>query len=145
MKVGYLKVRLRNSYLKFRCLPTYLKVRLFLGTVSLVLGLLATNLALFGWRNPDGFFYLLGEFAHYTCAYGGFAAIVFGSMLINDFLVLRISIASKRTTRRNATAWLIRARTEWQLSQDFGKYCSMKPKLDFFLDTKEELEVVAKK
>jgi len=135
---------------------SYLKVRLLLGCVSLVVGLLAANLALFGWRNPDGFFYLLGEYAHYACAYGGFAATIFGAMMINDFLVLRnlindffvlrTSITSKRNTKRNATAWLIRARTEWQLCRDFEKYCSMEPKLpqlDFFLETEEELEAVA--
>ena len=127
---------------------SYLKVRLLLGTVSLGIGLLAANLALFGWHNPDGFFYLLGEYAQYACAYGGFAAIIFGSMLINDFFVLRTSIASKNATRRNATAWLIRARTEWRLAKNFGKQCTMKPKLttrDFFLETEEELEVVAQK
>jgi hypothetical protein len=155
MKVGYLKVRLLHSYLKFRWLPTYLKVRLFLGTVSLVIGLLAANFALFGWHIPDGFFYLLGEYARYVCAYGGFAATIFGAMLINDFLVLRnlindflvlrASIASKRNVKRNATAWLIRARTEWQMCKDFKKYCSMEPQPNqsgFFMVTKEELEVV---
>jgi len=118
---------------------------------------LAANFALFGWHNPIGFSYLLGEYARYACAYGGFAATIFGAMLINDFLVLRnlindffvlrASIASKRNTKRNATAWLIRARTEWQLCKDFKKYCSMEPKLtqrDFFLNTEEELETVAK-
>lgn len=156
MKVSYLKVRLLHSYQKFRRLPSYLKVRLLLGTFSLIIGLLAANFALFEWHNPDGSFYLLGEYARYVCAYGGFAATIFGAMLINDFLVLRkvindffvlrASIASKRNTKRNATAWLIRARTEWQLCKDFEKYCSMEPKLsqlDFFLDTEEELEVVA--
>jgi len=131
---------------------SYIKVRLLLGCVSLVIGLLAANLALFGWRNLDGFFYLLGEYAHYACAYGGFAAIIFGSMLINDFFVLRnvindffvlrASMASKRNAKRNATAWLIRARTEWQLCKDFRKHLSMEPKLDFFSVTEEELEVV---
>lgn len=70
-------------------LPTYLKVRLSLGCISLVVGLFAANLALFGWRQSSGFFYLLGEGAHYACAYGGFAAMILGSMLINDFLILR--------------------------------------------------------
>ena len=156
MNGSYLKVRLLHSYLKFRRLPIYLKVRLLLGTVSLAIGLLSANLALFGWQNPDGFLYLIGEYARYVCAYGGFAATIFGAMLINDFLVLRnlindflvlrTSIASKRNTKRNATAWLIRARTEWQLCKDFRKFCSMEPKLtqrDFLLDTEEELEIVA--
>ena len=155
MKASYLKVRLLHSYLKFRRLPSYLKDRLLLGTFSLIIGLLAANFALFGWLNPDGSFYLLGEYARYVCAYGGFAAIFFGAMLIDDFLVLRnliddffvlrALIATKRNTKRNATAWLIRARTEWQLCKDFEKYCSMEPKLtqrDFLLGTEEELEVV---
>ena len=124
---------------------------------------MAANLALFNWSSPnsffyslgDGFYYLLGEYARYVCAYGGFAATIFGAMLINDFIVLRnlindffalkAMIASKRNTKRNATAWLIRARIEWQLCVDFKKYCSMVPTLsigDFFVNTEEEAEVV---
>jgi uncharacterized membrane protein len=125
---------------------SYLKARLLLGIVSLVAGLLAANLALFGWQNPNGFFYLLGEYARYACAYGGFAAMILGAMLINDFFVLRTSIASKNKTRRNATAWLIRARTEWQLTKGLRKSCSREPKLTqrgFSLETEEEREVVA--
>jgi hypothetical protein len=38
---------------------------------------------------------MLGEYARYVCAYGGFAAMIFGAMLINDFLVLR-SIMKKK-------------------------------------------------
>jgi hypothetical protein len=75
---------------------SYLKARLLLGTVSLGAGLLAANLALFGWQNPNGFFYLLGEYARYACAYGGFAAMILGAMLINDFLALRNSKAIRR-------------------------------------------------
>jgi hypothetical protein len=118
-------------------------------------------LALFNWSSPnsffyslgDGFYYLLGEYARYVCAYGGFAATIFGAMLINDFLVLRkliddffalrASIASRRNAKRNATAWLIRARTEWQLCMDFGKFCSMEPSIsqdDFFVKTEKEIE-----
>jgi hypothetical protein len=103
----------------------------------------------------DGFYYLLGEYARYVCAYGGFAATIFGAMLINEFLVLaklideifalRASIAIRRNAKRNATAWLIRARTEWQLCVDFRKFCSMEPSIsqdDFFVKTGEEIEVV---
>jgi hypothetical protein len=103
----------------------------------------------------DGFFYLLGEYARYACAYGGFAATIFGAMLIDDFLVLknlideffalRASFALKRNAKRNATAWLIRARTEWQLCVDFGKYCSIEPELNedgFFVKIGKEIEVV---
>jgi hypothetical protein len=127
---------------------SYLRFKGLLGTVSLVTGLLAANFALFGWRSPDGFSYLLGDYARYACAYGGLAAIIFGAILMNDFFVLRASIASKRDNSRNATEWLIHARTEWQLAKDFKKYCSMGPELtqgDFFLETEEELEVVDQK
>jgi hypothetical protein len=158
-----MKAKLTQSYVRYRRLPTYLKVRLFFGTVSLIIGLWAANFALFGWSTPgsfffhlgEGFYYLLGEYARYVCAYGGFAATIFGAMLINDFLVLRklindffalkASITSKRNTKRNATAWLIRARIEWQLSVDFEKYCQREPELsqdDFFVKTEEEMEVI---
>ena len=112
-------------------------------------------MALFGWSSPNSFFYLLGEYARYVCAYGGFAATIFGAMLINDFLVLRnlideffalrASIASRRNAKRNATAWLIRARTEWQLCMDFDKLCLMEPSEsqdDFFVQAGEKIEVV---
>jgi hypothetical protein len=66
-----------------------LKVKSILGGLSLVVGLLAANFALFGWRTPSDTFYLLGEYARYACAYGGLGAIIFGSMLINDFFVMR--------------------------------------------------------
>jgi len=121
---------------------SYLKFRLILGTVSLIIGASAANLALFGWRDPDGFSYLLGEYAPYACGFGGFSAIIFGAMLIKDFFVLRALTVSKRNTRRNATAGFMRNRTEWQLTKAFGKPCSMEPNLDSFLETEEELEVV---
>ena len=121
---------------------SYLKFRLILGTVSLIIGLLAVNLALLGWSDPEGFSYLLGEYARYACALGGFTATIFGAMLIRDFFVLRASIASERNRRRNATAWLMRARTEWELAEDLWRPYSMEPNLDSFLETEEELEVV---
>jgi len=60
-----------------------------LGCISLVLGLIAANFALFGWSAPDGGLYFLGEYSRYVCAFGGFAAIIFGSMMINDYFVIR--------------------------------------------------------
>ncbi|TRO46430.1 hypothetical protein E2P60_05370 [Candidatus Bathyarchaeota archaeon] len=158
-----MKAKLIQSYLRFRRLPTYLKVRLFFGSVSLIIGLFATNLAIFGWSSTGSFFflrgensyYLLGEYARYVCAYGGLGATIFGAMLINDFIVLRklineffalrASIAIKRNTKRSATEWLIRARTEWRLCADFDKFCSMEPGIsqdDFFVQAGEEVEVV---
>ena len=108
---------------------SYLKVRLLLGTVSLGIGLLAANLALFGWRSPNGFFYLLGEYAKYACAYGGFAAIILGSMLINDFLVIRSYLAK----------WQERKLKEANKIEDAF------PSSEFFLVDEEEKEVVAQK
>jgi hypothetical protein len=64
-------------------------VKLILGLITLVVGLLASNLALFQWVERIGLNYLLGYYARYICAYGGFAAMIFGAMLINDFLALR--------------------------------------------------------
>ena len=66
-----------------------LRVKLILGLITLVVGLLASNLALFQWVERIGLNYLLGYYARYICAYGGFTAMIFGGMLINDFLVLR--------------------------------------------------------
>jgi len=65
----------------------YLKIRLVLGLITLLIGLWAANLALFQWVERVGLHYLFGEYARYVCAYGGFSAIVFGSMLVNDYLV----------------------------------------------------------
>lgn len=62
----------------------YLKVRFVLGLVTLLIGILAANLALFHLVERTGLYY-----ARYVCAFGGFAAMIFGAMLINDFLVLR--------------------------------------------------------
>ena len=116
----------------------YLKVRLLLGVVSLVVGLLAANFALFGWQFPEGVLSFLGDYAYYACAYGGFAAIVFGSMLMNDFFVWRSRIIVNRESKRKSIFWLIRARMEWQLGQDFVRFCSVKPSNRFnSQDTRE--------
>jgi hypothetical protein len=129
----------------------YLKVKLALGSVSLVIGLLAANLALFNWIERTDLYFLLGNYARYVCAYGGFAAMIFGAMLINDFLVLRTSITIKRSTRWITSAWSIRAKIALLLAEDLRKSSSRKstprkPELtlsDFFLETEEEREVVA--
>ena len=120
----------------------YLKFRLILGAVSLIIGLLAVNLALLGWGNPDGFSYLFGEYSRYVCGIGGFSAIVFGAMLIRDFFILRTLIESRRSIERNAAALLMFSKTEWLLAEDCGKPCLMEPRSDFFLETNEEPEVV---
>ncbi len=68
---------------------TYSKVQFAFGCLSLVVGLLAANFSLFGWSTPAYSFYLLGDYARYACAYGGFGAIILGSMMVNDFIILR--------------------------------------------------------
>jgi hypothetical protein len=67
----------------------HLEKRLLLGVVSLGVGLFAANLALFNWIERTGLSYLLTNYARYVCAYGGFGAMIFGAMLVNDFLVRR--------------------------------------------------------
>ncbi len=107
----------------------YLKIRLVLGCVSLIVGLLAATFALFGWRTPDGFFYFLGEYARYVCAFGGFGAIIFGSMLANDFLVMR-----NYDLRRQAL---------WYQETVFEEGTVFLG--EFFLDDEEEKEIATEK
>ncbi|MBS7632226.1 hypothetical protein KEJ15_01195 [Candidatus Bathyarchaeota archaeon] len=68
---------------------SYLKIRFILGLATLLTGLWAANLALFHWVERMGLYYLLGDYARYVCAYGGFSAMIFGAMLVNDYLVHR--------------------------------------------------------
>lgn len=82
---------------------SYPKVKLVLGGVTLIVGLLVANLALFHWVERTGLHYLLGDYARYVCAYGGFAAVIFGAMLVNDFLVLRNGLKGKYVTDHGVT------------------------------------------
>lgn len=121
-------------------------MKLALGCVSLVIGLLAANLALFNWIEGTDLYYLLGNYARYVCAYGGFAAMIFGAMVVNDFFVLRNLTAIKPATRSSkidSDYQRIRART---LAEDHRKSSSREPELtlpDFFLEEEKEKEVVA--
>ena len=90
---------------------------------------MAANFALFGWGTPAGFLYFLGENARYVCAFGGFAAIISGSMLINDFLV------SRTHDLRRQAIWYQEAAFE-KGKVIFGQ---------FFLDAGEERELVQQK
>ncbi|MDH5779482.1 MAG: DUF2341 domain-containing protein [Candidatus Bathyarchaeota archaeon] len=67
----------------------YLKIRFALGLVTLVVGFVATNFVLFHWVEQTVIYDPLGDYARYVCAYGGFAAMIFGAMAVNDFLVFR--------------------------------------------------------
>ncbi|MEM3697736.1 MAG: hypothetical protein QXQ94_09605 [Candidatus Bathyarchaeia archaeon] len=71
------------------------RARFVFGLFTLLVGLWAANLALFNWVEKSGLYYLLGEYARYVCAYGGFAAMIFGAMLINDFLIYARNLACK--------------------------------------------------
>ena len=108
--------------------PSYLKIRLILGFISLIVGLIAANIAFFGWINQDSFLYFLGDYARYVCAFGGFSAIIFGSMLINDFLV------GQKDLRKKAI-WFQEAAFEE------GKVFLGQ----FFLDSDEEKEIAEQK
>lgn len=97
-----------------------------MGCVSLVVGLLAGSFALFAWTAPDGFLYFLGEYTRYVCSFGSFAAIIFGSMLINDFYAF-----GKNDLRRQAFWYQETAFEEGKMF--LGQ---------FFLDDEEEKEIV---
>lgn len=73
----------------------YLKFKFALGIATLLIGLWAANLAMFDWVERTNQLYMLGMYARYMCAYGGFAAIIFGSMLINEFLIYKNAIKRK--------------------------------------------------
>ncbi|MCW4020969.1 MAG: hypothetical protein NWF14_07060 [Candidatus Bathyarchaeota archaeon] len=75
----------------------YLKIRPVIGLATLVVGFLAANLALFNWVEGKDICYLLGDYARYVCAYGGFAAMISGAMMVNDFLVTRRTAEPKPT------------------------------------------------
>ena len=66
----------------------YSKKRFVLGLCTLIVGFIAANLAIFNWIEVIGLHRLLGDYALYVCAFGGFAAMIFGTMLIDDFLVI---------------------------------------------------------
>jgi hypothetical protein len=126
----------------------YLKVKLALGCISLVAGLLAANLALFQWIEPTGLFYLLGDYARYACAYGGFAAMILGAMLINDFLVLKTLTAvehKKRPLKVNRDYPRSLAKTDWLLAEDLRKSASREKERTVcdFSEKEEERAVIA--
>ena len=119
----------------------YLKVKLALGSVSLVIGLLAANFALFNWVERTDLYYLLGNYARYFCAYGGFAAMIFGAMLINDFFVFSNLAAIKPATRPSKMDSDYQRVHAHALAEDLRKSNSREPELtlhDFFLETEEE-------
>jgi galactokinase/mevalonate kinase-like predicted kinase len=87
-------------------------IRFVLGFSALVVGLLAANLALFNWVERTDIRYLLGEYARYVCAYGGFACMILGSMLVNAFAVNAVR-------RRRYETFTVRGRLQ-RRSRDLG-------------------------
>ncbi|MDH5779043.1 MAG: DUF2341 domain-containing protein [Candidatus Bathyarchaeota archaeon] len=73
----------------------YLKIRFALGLITLIIGFIAANFVLFHWVEQTVIYDPLGDYARYVCAYGGFAAMIFGAMAVNDFLVLRKVLKGK--------------------------------------------------
>ena len=73
----------------------YLKVKFLLGSTSLVVGFIGATIALFGWVERTGVQHLFSEYSRYVLGFGGFAAMIFGSLLINDAWVLRDVLRGK--------------------------------------------------
>lgn len=79
----------------------YLKIRLALGLTAILAGTWAVHLALFQWIERAGFPHLFGEYSRCVCAYGGISAIIFGSMLVDDYFVHKKFLKRKdRTAQR---------------------------------------------
>ncbi len=66
----------------------YVKVKFALGLVTLIVGFIGASIALFQWVERTGVHYLFGDYARYVLGFGGFSAMIFGAMLINDAWVL---------------------------------------------------------
>lgn len=59
-----------------------------LGSITLIVGFIGASIALFQWVERTGVQHLFGEYSRYILGFGGFAAMIFGAMLINDVWVL---------------------------------------------------------
>lgn len=66
----------------------YLEVKFALGSITLIVGFIGASIALFQWVERTGVQYLLGDYSRYVLGFGGFAAMIFGAMLINDAWIL---------------------------------------------------------
>jgi hypothetical protein len=78
-----------------KCKIQYLKVRFSLGFVSVVVGFIGSTIALFEWVERTGVQYFFGEYCRYVLGFGGFAAMIFGALLVNDAWVLRDVLRGK--------------------------------------------------
>jgi len=73
----------------------YLKVKFSLGFVSVVVGFTGATIALFEWVERTGVQYFFGEYCRYVLGFGGFVAMIFGALLVNDAWVLRDVLRGK--------------------------------------------------
>ena len=73
----------------------YLKVKFSLGFVSVVVCFIGATIALFEWVERTGVQYFFGEYCRYVLGFGGFAAMIFGALLVNDAWVLRDVVRGK--------------------------------------------------
>jgi len=73
----------------------YLEVKFALGSITLIVGFVGASIALFQWVEATGVQYLFGDYSRYILGFGGFAAMIFGAMLINDAWVLRNVVKGK--------------------------------------------------
>lgn len=92
-----------NTFVSMRQQISYSKRRFIFGLVTLVAGFIAANFALFHWVERIGLNYLLGGYARYVCLFGGFVAMIFGAMLVDDFLVLSTVLRGKCATDQGIT------------------------------------------
>ncbi|MEM2972401.1 MAG: hypothetical protein QW270_08310 [Candidatus Bathyarchaeia archaeon] len=91
---------------------TYLKFKFALGFVTLLIGLWAANMAMFNWVEQTNQPYMLGAYARYMCAYGGFAAIIFGAMLINEFLIYKNALKRKNVKKQEIEGFYPHGKTK---------------------------------
>jgi len=121
----------------------YSRLKLALGVVSLIVGLSAGSFALFNWIEQTNLYYLLGNYARYACAFGGFAAVIFGAMLVNDFFSPRTLVGASKidSDYKQILAWIAEEYSE-NLRKSSSKIAELNQS-DFFLEREEELKVDA--
>lgn len=68
-------------------LNEYVEVKMMLGIISLVIGMLALAFAIFGLSQTVQ--PLFGIYIRYVCIFGSFGAIISGTLLMNESLAVR--------------------------------------------------------
>jgi hypothetical protein len=75
----------------------YVEVKMMLGIISLVFGMLALAFAIFGWSQTVQ--PLFGIYIRYVCIFGSSGAIISGTLMINENLAVRKPSLLHRTIR----------------------------------------------